>query len=307
MQVTKKPLSLLLILLVSIMLFSCKRKKAEWQGTIEEVNGVTVVSNPNEPMYEKDGNLVLEEILIIDLERDDLAGHGISEITGFDVDSEGYIYLGSYQSTDNFIFKFDESGRFINSFCHKGQGPGEISSFVNLRINSRDEILLTNGSRDRLIVLNTSGELITEMPIASNHVLTTLLENGKILVMENIRKPGQGVFFPIVLYSSDLENSKVLRPGQKLQNYIAAKELNGLKLALDYSQWSIWNGFIYIGNIDNDYEFLVYDFNGTLTKKIRKEYVPVKVSQNIKEKVYARFKGPDYEQGHILDKIFFLW
>ena len=36
----------ILLLIPSILLISCRQQKSEWQGTIEEVDGVTVVKNP---------------------------------------------------------------------------------------------------------------------------------------------------------------------------------------------------------------------------------------------------------------------
>ena len=139
-------------IILAFTLWETKEQKVE---TIIE-DGVEVVLNKIEPVKIKGEhpNLILIKEFVIDLERDDLAELGISDITGFDVDSEGNIYLGSYLSYENFIFKFDENGRYVSSFCRKGQGPGEIQGLNNLRINERDEILLTNGERDRLIILN---------------------------------------------------------------------------------------------------------------------------------------------------------
>ena len=37
-----------------MMLISCEKQKAEWKGTIEEMDGVTIVKNPKEPMYGED-------------------------------------------------------------------------------------------------------------------------------------------------------------------------------------------------------------------------------------------------------------
>lgn len=40
-----------LFLSAFIMLISCQKQKAELKGTIEEVDGLTVIKNPREPMY----------------------------------------------------------------------------------------------------------------------------------------------------------------------------------------------------------------------------------------------------------------
>lgn len=149
--------SVILFLSVPLMFIFCGQKQNKVEKIIKD--GVEVVINHLEPykIIKEPSNLNLKEKFIIDLERDDLAGLGISEITGFDINSKGNIYVGSYRRLDNFIFKFDENGKYVNSFCHKGQGPGELQELINLRINEQDEILLTNGKRDKLIVLNTLG------------------------------------------------------------------------------------------------------------------------------------------------------
>lgn len=48
--------------------------------------------------------------------------------------------------------------------------------------------------------------------------------------------------------------------------------------------WKVSKYYIYIGNEFRDYEILKYDFNGNLLQKIRKEYIPVKVPEELKKK-----------------------
>lgn len=53
-----------LLLTVFSMLVSCQEQKAEWKGKIEEVDGVTVVKNPKEPIYGQDVFSIEEELSI---------------------------------------------------------------------------------------------------------------------------------------------------------------------------------------------------------------------------------------------------
>jgi hypothetical protein len=294
-----KKFALISVILIFFSFYGLGQQKEE--KTMED--GVEIVINHLEPYKVKgqEVSLKLEKKFVIDLERGDLADLGIFEVAGFDVDSEGKIYLASSRSSGNFIFKFDELGKFMSSFCKKGQGPGGIQGVSSIRINERDEILLANGARDRLVVLNKFGELLKEIPIAYNHVIATLLKSGNILAMKSVRTGLGVIHFPIVICDPDLNEIKTLNPGQKMHNFAMAKELNGLRLVLDYSQWSVSNEFTYIGNQERGYEFLVYDFGGSLIKKIRKEYKQVKVPQPIKEQVLEKAKNnPD-----VTNKIFF--
>ena len=50
---------------------------------------------------------------------------------------------------------------------------------------------------------------------------------------------------------------------------------------------------------------LVYDLNGTLMKKIRKEYNPVPVPKELKERVLQVFERSDLEQLNVKEKVFF--
>ena len=44
--------------------FCCSSQKSEWKGTIEVVDGITVVKNPKEPMYGEDVCILAEDLSI---------------------------------------------------------------------------------------------------------------------------------------------------------------------------------------------------------------------------------------------------
>ena len=63
--------SIALFLSVIILLVSCGKQKTEWKGTIEEVDGVTVVKNPKEPMYGEDILSLEEDLCLGEAEREE--------------------------------------------------------------------------------------------------------------------------------------------------------------------------------------------------------------------------------------------
>jgi hypothetical protein len=293
-------------IIISLGIVSCTSQKSEWQGTIEEVDGVTIVNNPINPVAEENGNLRLEESLIIDLEKDELAELGISEIGGFDVDSERNVYLWSYANSENFIYKFNSQGKFLISFGHQGQGPGELEGPSKLRVNEKDEIIVSERGRLKLITFDTNGNLIKETPITPDQDITTLLEDEKILALEANFIQEEGVTqMPIVLRNIELESMLTLHPGYKIPNWVRAKEINGTRTDIAWFPWSISSGNIYIANDIEGYELLVYNFDGTLIRKIRKEHTPVPVQESVKEAVLEAILRPELEQFKLKDKIFF--
>jgi len=293
-----------LILIVSII--SCSQDKAEWQGTIEEVDGVTVVKNLINPSSDAMKNLKLQESFIIDFEKENLAEVGIADITGFDIDSKGNIYCWTIQSSENFVFKFSSTGVFLGAFGRLGQGPGEIRLPYLLTINQADEIQISDRTRFKLITFDANGKFIKEMSISQNHEVATLISNDKILALEANFILEEGVtHMPIVMCDLEFNKLKTLHPGHKIPNWVRAKEINGLKTNKEWFPWSISGENIFIGNENNGYELLVYDFNGALKKKISKDYDPVPVSESIKNTVYKAMLRPQLEQFNIKEKIFF--
>ena len=138
----KKLFMIMSFLFLLSLTFSCQQQAGKIEKIMED--GVEVVINHFEPHKIKNEptSLTFDEVLIIDLERNDIAGLGISDITGFNVDSRGSVYLGSFRSSENFIFKFDENGKYVSSFCREGQGPGEVQGLGYWRINEDDELLI---------------------------------------------------------------------------------------------------------------------------------------------------------------------
>ena len=295
---------LIYLVLILSLFFCCGPKQEKVEKFMED--GVEVVVNHLEP-YQIKGELttfILEEEFLIDMESEKMAEIGMTHISIFGVDSIGNIYcLSSKDEKGNLFYKFDNQGNFIHSFGREGQGPGELQIPTFIRVNKQDEIVILD-NRKKLSIFNTKGNLIREISIDSNHQIATLLENGNILAMRGLIKPDDGIIeLPIVLCNSDLEETKVLVPGQKIVNLSRANKINGLNMSPDFFVWSISNGHICVGNLEKGYEFSMYNTVGKLLRKIRKEYNPVKVPQELKEQVLKRFERPALES--IRKKIYF--
>lgn len=100
---------------------ACSNKKSDAEKIRED--GVEVIINRNAP-YIVEGHtkiLNLKEDFIIDLEEDDLAALGLTDVWGFDVDSKRNIYFfKSPISEGDLVYKFDPAGRFISSVAPRG-------------------------------------------------------------------------------------------------------------------------------------------------------------------------------------------
>jgi len=154
MKNNKRILTIFLFLSVFMLFFSCRAPKAEWKGTIEEVNGVTVITNPDEPLY---GELVLdlEEDLSIGREDDD--NYMFYRIIDIKVDGDRNIYV--FERGNLRVQKFDQDGNFLCTIGRKGQGPGEYQRPIELIIDDKRGII---GVKDmmKLIFFDKDGNYL---------------------------------------------------------------------------------------------------------------------------------------------------
>ena len=90
MKFKQKTISIFIIVL-SILVLSCHQKKSKWQGTIEEVDGVTVIKNPVEPMYGAEIIEIEEDLAIREEPSDD--GLKFEMLVMLCIDDDGNIYV----------------------------------------------------------------------------------------------------------------------------------------------------------------------------------------------------------------------
>jgi len=163
------------------MIFSCNQSRTEWQGIIEEVDGVTFVRNPQEGLWDLNGEAnvsILKERQIGELD-------GPEEflfvyITDIAVNSKGDFYVADRQLNE--VRKFNKCGEYILTLGRFGQGPGEFQSVSVISVNNKDELIVFDGMMGRISVFSDNGELIV--------TTKKLLENSwidptKIFEMEN--------------------------------------------------------------------------------------------------------------------------
>jgi hypothetical protein len=291
------------VLLGIVFLASCGSRQAQVDRIYED--GVEVVLNhlkpyriPNEP-----SEIVLEKEYAIDAENPDLFKAGLSDIRQFGVDSRGYVYLTQYPRKDEcLIFKFDGQGRLMKCFGRIGQGPGEIEGSSYFAVNSRDEVVALDARRKKLLYFTSSGALAKEMLFSRTFVGVIIpLETGNFLVPESQDQttPGDGEVFLSLL---DPQFDKI-KTFCRLQVPSFPKGEEKVNAYMPNPTGTFTANRIYVGIIGRDYEFLVYDLDGTLLRKIRKDYRPIEVTSSFQKEVLAKAQkgNPIAERAHFPD------
>jgi len=209
--------SIVFLILLVIMIFSCTQNGTEWQGTIEEVDGVTFVRNPEEGLWdlkEEANATIVKESQIGELDGpEEFLFAFIADIT---VNSKGDIYVSDRRLNE--VKRYNKDGEYLMNVGRFGQGPGEFQSPTVLSVNIRDELIVFDNGSGRISVFSDKGELIV--------TTKKLLENSWIS--------------PSKIF--DLENSYV----------IFGKLNNSLKLFHEFSQdWKLSDSYIDYEFIDN--------------------------------------------------------
>lgn len=159
----------LVILTVAVSATSIAQTK--WKGSVVKDGDVTIVKNPNEPIYQTP---------ILELKEDlSLGGPGaqgddaFGKIQSFTVDDSGSIYVLDRRNYN--IKVFDPSGRCLRTFGRQGQGPGEFEYPYSLSINRASGEIALYELNDGISYFKTDGTFL-------RHVSLKTALSGRVVV-----------------------------------------------------------------------------------------------------------------------------
>jgi len=154
--------SIALVFSVIMIFTACQQDRSGWKGTIQVVDGVQTVKNPQEPIYSGEV-LELEEDLSIGASKGG-DEYIFSRIGNLDVDSNGNIY--AIDTSSAHIRVFDSNGQFLRTVGSKGQGPGEMQMPLFVQITSQDEIAVYDYLTQRLVLFSLEGKYLRQVSAA---------------------------------------------------------------------------------------------------------------------------------------------
>jgi hypothetical protein len=295
--------------MLSLFLY-CGTKQEKVDKIMED--GVEVVLNPIKPclIQGSPSTLCLEEEFVIDINTYELRKMGLKDIWQFDIDSENNIYLTGSPPNARQIFKFDQNGNFVKAFSKIDRKTGEFAWLLHMRIGKNDDIVVVEGVEgnelEKILFFNTGGELVKEISRSSIEEIPTgipsekprnsmlwdvcPLDNGNYLILKSLNYyTVLDHYNPLILCDSRWKEFKEL-DSHKIPGFNSEK-IKKLKGFFPRFSWSVSQNQIYVGNDERGYEIHVYDLEGQLTRKIRKEFQPVQVTTEYKEKILTMFKN----------------
>ncbi len=290
--------------LIITILFCCAPKQEKVERIIED--GVEVVVNHLEPYKIKNepSTFILKEEFRIDTEREDLAGLGIGTISTWEVNPDGDIYLASRGQ----IFKFDKKGNFVKTIGQKGQGPGDFQSIHTLRITNSGELSFYDYVNVKYLFFTPEDTFKEERKVTSNTIIQSIiyLDNGNFMIKERQNEPEKGIRkIYYALLDNNFEKIGDLQPSFQIEvPYYKTDKISLLSYSMS-NEISMDKIFV-SSNMREDLEIEVYNFQGDLLKKIRKESESLKISKEYKKEILNRWKkSPRWEEWNLKDKYYF--
>ncbi len=274
MKSKTKFLSIVIFFSVIIIFVSCQKQKAKWKGSIEKVDGVTVVKNPKEPMYSENTVSLKEKLSIGEAEGSE--EYMFSQIRSIAVDDEENIYV--FDRKEFHIKVFDKDGEYLRTFGKKGQGPGEFNFPSGVFITPQNEIMVAD--RRILHFFNLQGEFIKSLSAARIQFFgrTSIDSQSSIYVMTGTINMEKGTsLYELKKFDSNLNflNTVTSIPGPKTGEPFDP--------FIPVFFWKIDENDNIIYGYQKNYEFLVFTPEGKLIKKIVKEHTPLKITEEEKE------------------------
>jgi hypothetical protein len=275
------------------------------QGRVDRIseNGVDVVLNHLKPyvLRGEPSTLTLERVLYIDTEKDSTAAQGVTDIFSLEIDLAGNIYvLTPPTRPGNRVFKFSDKGELITSFGRMGQGPNELEYPHQILAVDPDKIWVLESPKNKYHVFQNDGAHAGENIVKPGFEEIIPLKNGGFLIIRLVTDDMKAKYLPLVLGLSDSKFQVIKeldrfnsRPNRLIAASLPEKIVCGTE-SVFLAKTS--GGRIYAGNSERGYEILVYDLEGKLIRKIRKEYTPVPVAEEYKKNYMKPYEDymPEY-------------
>lgn len=130
---------LVFVVLISYPTSACTKGDSRWTGTVEDSAGVTMVSNPDEGIWDDADRWTVEEDLRIGAAEGspDLQ---FGDVWGVAVGSDGRIFVLDAHAQE--IKAFSAEGEYQQTIGRPGEGPGELRGAVSVLMGPGDTLLV---------------------------------------------------------------------------------------------------------------------------------------------------------------------
>jgi hypothetical protein len=283
---------LLHIITIFIFLFISPFLLRAQDVKIKTENGIQVVYNPKNPAPPPGTpkKILLREDLCIG-DEEGVEDFMFSQIRSVQVDEEENIYV--LDSKEVCVKVFDKNGRHIRTFGKKGQGPGELQSPTRMYLTAEKEILIYDPMNRRLSYFSLDGKCLREIS-TGKYNFSRAIPDSKGNIISQLLVFGDNYVNEIKKFDSNLNPIFTIEAiEEELTPYVlnmVSPTLNVRVMKNDNIAWGY----------SSKYEIFIVSPEGKTTRKIVKDYDPVKITEEEKEELIKERFGdqgapPEYK------------
>ena len=247
----------------------CDKSSDDWKGTIELVEGVTMVSNPEIP---------INGVVLLELEK-------ALEINPFENPDIGIEYLYSAKDLDGEVIlydanraeahRFSSDGEYIGNLVRNGEGPGEFQQFRGFKVQFRNSQIWAFSS-GKLAKFDKEGVFIEEWKLSSSP--SVLIDDKRYLGIKR-EQSEEGQARQVTL--TDIVKEEHIVFFEATKEWMIWKGQSAFSNpwatpSIIYA-FSLLNAKVYVA-LNEVYEVNVYDLDGTLSQVIRRPHERASVS-----------------------------
>ena len=253
---------------------------------VKKEDGIKVVYNPLNPVKSLDSsyNMILKEELVIGTDEKNKDYH--FEIIGdIKADDDGNIYAVDEQAHS--ILVFNKDGNYLKNIGRKGQGPGEFIYPSELTI-IEDKIVVFSGNRISYFTLE--GNFINSKQIL---MIGRIVFDSKGNMLSQWPGPPGKEFFKLFLRKFNPEGKLIHQIAESTEKVPSPNEKR--EAFAKTILYTIRKDDAVVWAATDRYELNVVDGSGKVFLKIKKEFDPVELTEEIKQRFLA-YRGGTEDQ-----------
>jgi len=260
------------------MCIACQKQKAGWQGTVEEENGIRVVTNPAEPLY---GELTLELEEDLSIGSMDDENTMFYRIGGIAIDSQGNMFV--VDSGNQRIQKYDKDGNYLQTIGRKGQGPGEFMRPFDILLDEQDNIYLLENRK--IHVYDPKGDSIQDINLQNFMMGFAVGAEGNIIAHGFVQAE-EGENLGVVIINQEGKITKTIAEFPGMRTVVRGD--SGFTLSHEYTPHLSFypvgqKGVVY--GYNPEYALFLIDRSGKTILIIKKDEPPQSITRKEKDKI----------------------
>jgi len=263
---------------------SCRSDKYGWEGSIEKKNNVTIVKNPSKPLYSESVISFGEDLSIGS--KDGAEEYIFSRIGDIEVDDKGNIYV--IDILDAQIRVFNEKGVYLNTYGGKGQGPGEMQRPIFMQITSKNELVVYDSMTFRFLYYSRDGKYLHSINTKPG-IFPIKLDSNDNIICQKISAPPPINGKVLMKYDTDFNLLLEIVRSEKGKKGILEIGKPSCYCNITLNDQIVWG-------CSSEYKINVLNSSGKMTLKILKEDVPLKITEDIRNK-YLNQYSPSIKAG----------